>query len=132
MGDFKYSGEAVAETDCSIVVLPREQFFHLIDRSAVFRRFMFAAFGERLADVTHMLEIVAFEAIGTRLARLLKERVNREGLVEATHQELAAAIGSSREVVSRHLERMQHDGIVELDRGTVRIVNQAKIARLVR
>jgi CRP/FNR family transcriptional regulator len=132
MGDNHYSGEAVAETDCSIIILPRERFFALMDRSAEFRRFMFMAFGERLAEVTHMLETVAFEAIGSRLARVLQERAKPEGLVEQTHQELATAIGSSREVVSRQLERMQHEGIVELDRGTVKIVNPARIAGLVR
>jgi len=130
LGEKDYSGEAVAETDCSIIVLPRERFFRLIDESSEFRKFIFTAIGARLADVTHMLEVIAFEAIGTRLARALQERVNADGKIEATHQELAIAIGTSREVVSRRLERMQSDGLVELDRGTIRIVNRADMARL--
>ncbi|MCK5747419.1 MAG: winged helix-turn-helix domain-containing protein, partial [Oricola sp.] len=45
-----------------------------------------------------------------------------EGLVKATHAEIASAIGSAREVVSRRLEALSGRGIVSLDRGVVRIV----------
>ncbi len=130
LADQAYSGEAVAETDCAIVVIPQVLFARLMDESAVFRSFVFTAFGSRLADVTRMLELVAFTTIETRLARLLLERGRNDKLVEVTHQELATAIGSSREVVSRRLEVMQRNGLVELDRGTIRIVKPAGLVRL--
>lgn len=130
LSDQSYNAEAVTETDCSIVIVPKPMFERLMDRSAAFRSFVFAAFGERLADVTHMLEQVAFTAVGTRLAKLLLDRGQNGEVIDATHQELATAIGTSREVVSRRLETMQKQGLVSLDRGIIRLIDQSGISRL--
>ena len=44
--------------------------------------------------------------------------------IDATHQDLASAIGSAREVVSRRLDVFRDRGIVDLGRGNVTIVNR--------
>lgn len=130
LGQRQYSGEAVAETDVTAVMVPASQFAALMDESEAFRRFVFTAFGDRLADVTRMLEQVAFVTVPKRLARVLVERAGSEGKVEATHGELAVLIGSSREVVSRRLERFQEEGFVRLERGIVMIADRAGLDAL--
>ena len=121
LGEARYSAEARAATDVEIIVVPRGLFARWVDERPKFRSFVFRAFGVRLAEVTAILEQVAFVKIEARLAAELLRRADAEGVVHVTHQELAVGIGSAREVVSRRLESLARDGLVSLDRGTVRI-----------
>jgi CRP/FNR family transcriptional regulator len=126
MADEAYSGEAVAISDLSLVLIPRGLFQRLMDEEPGFRRFVLTAFGRRMQDVTRLLEQVAFESVESRLAAALLE-LARDGLVQATQAELAARIGSAREVVTRRLDAFQRAGWVETDRGLVRLRNTAAL-----
>ena len=129
LGDQRYTGEAIAESDISVVMVPRDIFTDLMASSQGFRNFVFRAFADRLHTVMDVLKKVAFVTVEARLAQTLLERAqDRE--VRATHQELATIIGTSREVVSRRLEILAKAEIVSQDRGVVRIVDrQALVAR---
>ena len=74
-----------------------------------------------------MLEQVAFVRIEERLAALLLERAEDDGVVRLTHQQIATLIGSAREVVSRRLETFAAKGLVDLDRGRVRLSSSERL-----
>lgn len=131
LGEDDYSAEAVAETDVEVAMIPRSLFLDLLGKSEKFRTFVFQAFAKRLQSVMHVLERVAFVKIEERLATALLERADAEGLVRNTHQELATAIGSVREVVSRRLEVLAKKGMVALDRGTIRVTDRDALAGLI-
>lgn len=130
LGEDDYSGEAVAASDIEIVVIPRALFKRLIDRSETFRTFVFQTFASRLQLVMRVLERVAFLRIEERLAGALLERADGAGRIAATHQELAVAIGSAREVVTRRLQAFEKKGWVRLERGAISIANNAALVRL--
>ena len=121
-GGEDYSGEALVAEDSRAVMIPAALFERLMDQEPGFRRFVLRAFGRRMADVTHLLERVAFGRIEARLAAALLE-LAQGNVVAATQAELAARIGSAREVVSRRLEAFQRQGWVETDRGQVRLTD---------
>lgn len=126
MADEAYTGEALAVTDLRVVVIPRGLFQRMMDDDPGFRRFVMTAFGRRMQDVTRLLEKVAFESVDSRLAAALLE-LGRDGTVLATQADLAARIGSAREVISRKLDAFQRAGWVATDRGQVRILNVAAL-----
>jgi CRP/FNR family transcriptional regulator len=125
LGDKSYTGEAVAMTDTSFVLIPNAMFAELMNSSSAFRSTVFRTFGNRLQDVVAVLEKVAFVRLDTRLASEILRRAGRDNTATATHQELATAVGSAREVVSRRLEALQRSGFVRLDRGLITITNRA-------
>lgn len=129
LGGENYSGEAVAARDCRLVLVPRQLFADLMDRSEAFRHFVFRTFAARMQGMMHVLESVAFQRIESRLARVLLEQAE-DGTVRATHQDLAAAIGSAREVVSRRIEAFGRAGWVEAERGAIRLVDAPALRRL--
>lgn len=129
LGDEDYTGEATAAVDCRAVMVPRQMFLDLMERSAAFRSIVFRAFAHRMQSMLHLIERVAFIKIEARLAEVLLQRA-RDDTVETTHQDLAAAIGSAREVVSRRLEAFQRAGWVATERGLVRLVDRQALRRI--
>ena len=129
MGDEPYTGDAATATACEVVLIPKPLFHTLLDTEPGFRRFVLRAFGSRMADLTRLLERVAFGRVEQRLAQALLDLAEGR-LVQATHADLAARIGSAREVVSRRLESMARQGLLSTDRGTVTLIDHAALHRL--
>lgn len=78
----------------------------------------------RLRRCAELVEMLSLREVGQRLARfLLEEARSSEALTEKaleiylsqTHQQIAAHIGTVREVVSRAFTRLQHDGLIVLE-----------------
>lgn len=131
MGQQDYSSEAVAASDVEMLLIPKAMFMELLGASEAFRLFVFQAFAGRLQSIMQVLEKVAFIKVEDRLAAVLLERSDENGLVHNTHQELAVAIGSVREVVSRRLELFAKRGLVALERGAIQITNKSGLVRLI-
>jgi CRP/FNR family transcriptional regulator len=125
----RYPAEGVTETEVTAAVLPVADFFRALDQSPGFRRFVFTAYGQRLSDLILLVEEVAFGRIDQRLAARLLELDNGDGAVEATHQALAAELGTAREVVSRQLKDFERHGFIRLLRGRIEIVNSQAMRR---
>lgn len=130
LGGQPYEGEAIVEEDAQAVAVPKPVFDRLMVDSPAFRAFVFGSFGRRLTDVIHVLEQVAFVPIESRLAAALLARADPSGRVKATHQELASAIGSAREVVTRRLIGLRDRGAVRLDRGIVTVLERARLEEI--
>lgn len=125
-----YLAEAIAETDVRAVAIPRATFDDLIARSPDFRRFVFAAFGHRMTGLFRTIEEIAFSRLDIRLAQKLIELAGTGDQVVATQQQLAAELGSAREVVSRLLGEFQRRGWIHSARGSVTLADRAAMERL--
>lgn len=125
-----YLAEAVAETDVSAVAIPRAAFDEAIAQSPVFRRFVFGTFSRRVTDLFRIIDEVAFSRIDIRLAQRLLKLAGPGDHVAQTHQQLAAELGTAREVVSRQMQEFQRRGWVEVARGDVALTNRDALARL--
>jgi len=108
-------------------VLPRALFSLLIEQHPPFRAYVFNLFGERLADLMQLVEEVAFHKLDQRLAALL---LNKGEIIHVTHQGLADELGSVREIVSRLLKSFQDQGMLELGREQVRIIDTKALRKV--
>jgi len=120
--------EAVAETDVSARLVPVAAFERLLAEDAAFRRAVLRNYAERVGELVVVIQDVLFHALPQRLARLLVPRA-RDGVVEATHQAIAAELGSAREVVTRALNRFERDGLIRVERGRIVILDADRLAR---
>jgi len=127
LGHSDYAARGVADEDVTLLNLPPEAFNALLLEHEPFRRFVFAMYGERLAEVMTLVEEVAFRRLDERLAQLL---VHRGPLIEATHQKLADELGSVREIVSRLLRSFESRGWVKLERERVTVLDPKALAAL--
>ncbi len=131
-GGDDYTAEAITELPTRLVLLPRVSFFDLLDRSPGFRRLVFEAFAGRMQSMMQLIESVSFLRVEQRLAALLLKRADRAGRLEMTQADIATAIGSAREVVSRRLVRLARKGCIRHGRGMVEILDRAGLERQAR
>lgn len=110
---------ATVEEEAEAVMIPAEAFREWVNRHDLWREFVFDLLSQRLSTVIAVIDEVAFKRMDRRLASLLLEKTKRQNPLRITHQQIAAELGSSREVVSRLLEDFAGDGVVRLERGTV-------------
>jgi CRP/FNR family transcriptional regulator len=129
MGDEAYTGEAKTVTDSELVLIPKPLFLRLMDEDAAFRGFVMHSFGRRMADLTRVLEQVAFGRVEVRLAALLLD-LAQDGCVAATQADLATRIGSAREVITRQLHSFASAGLTRSERGKVILCDIAALRRI--
>jgi CRP/FNR family transcriptional regulator len=91
----------------------------------------------RLRRCAELVETLSLREVGQRLARFLLAEARSRGLrtgggfevtLTVTNQQIAARVGSVREVVSRALTRLQQDGLVALKGRRLSIPNEESLA----
>ncbi|MCK8464800.1 Crp/Fnr family transcriptional regulator [Aliiroseovarius sp. S1339] len=132
LGGDAYTAEATAETPARLVLIPRDVFFALLDSSPGFRRLVFGAFADRMQSMMQLIENVSFMSVEARLAALILDRSGPDGCLHMTQAEMATAIGTAREVVSRRLEKLAQTGCLSHERGAVTILNRKALNEVVR
>ncbi|HEY7727743.1 MAG TPA: Crp/Fnr family transcriptional regulator [Candidatus Eisenbacteria bacterium] len=116
---------AMVEEDAEAILLPAAVFRRLIAEHEPLRTFVFEMFSSRLAEVMSLVEEVAFRRMDQRLARRLEELLVKDGRphgdITVTHAEIAADLGTAREVVSRLLKEFERRGAIRLARGRIMV-----------
>jgi CRP/FNR family transcriptional regulator, anaerobic regulatory protein len=92
-----------------------------------FRDNVLGLFAERMADLTGLIDAVAFHKLDQRLAAALLGRGQDLAL---THQTLADELGTVREIITRLLRRFEREGWVTLAREHIHISNSAALRNL--
>ncbi|HLX34470.1 MAG TPA: Crp/Fnr family transcriptional regulator [Candidatus Limnocylindrales bacterium] len=113
-----------ALTRCKVIEINRNAFLKLADTEANVAAIFIDELSERIRDLYDTVADTAFASLRQQVARhlLLLAQVQRDGLdaAEITQQQLADAVGSTREVVARTLRSLRAEGLVQT--GTRRIV----------
>lgn len=117
------SARGVAITDTTLCLLAPPQFRQAL-ADADFRQYVLGLFAARMADLTGLIEAIAFQKLDSRLAAAL---LGHGTTLKTTHQALADELGTVREIVSRLLHRFERDGLVELSRESITIRDSARL-----
>ncbi|MGA2960041.1 MAG: Crp/Fnr family transcriptional regulator [Candidatus Korobacteraceae bacterium] len=116
----------------SLLFLSKQDFHALCMRHPEVSLKVLAKVGARLRQLVGIIEDLSFTTVRHRLAALLLRMARAEGrqtpagteiVLAASNQDIAAQIGTVRELVSRNLSRFQSEGLLHLDGRTVLIPN---------
>lgn len=122
---------ARAEVATEAVVLPAAALRDWVSTSDPMRNFVFETMARALVDVTTLLEDVAFRTMESRLAAFLLQHFATARVLSMRHEDIAAELGTAREVVSRLMENYERTGAIHLSRGHVEMRDEAVLRRLV-
>jgi CRP/FNR family transcriptional regulator len=80
-------------------------------------------FGRMLRGMVHKISEMAFYQVTHRLARLIAE-MSEEKSVPQTQEQLAARLGTVREVVARSLKELERSGAIKIEGRRIQIVDK--------
>ncbi|MCE5195955.1 MAG: Crp/Fnr family transcriptional regulator [Negativicutes bacterium] len=124
--------EIEAEEDSDVLLISAPFFAQLAEHNIYVECFSYKLATDRFSDVMWAMQQILFMSMDKRLAVFLWDELSKtEGdLLHLTHEQTAKYMGSAREVVTRMLKYFSSEGIVELSRGTIRILDREKLRRL--
>lgn len=122
INDEAYSFIATADSDGWFYWADKEQFKHWMSSSTQFHQWVLNDIGSRFKQVVDRFARHAFLPLDARLAGLLIEKMGAQQTVQCKQSEMAAELGTAREIVSRCLSRWQKQGLLETHRGEVKII----------
>jgi CRP/FNR family transcriptional regulator len=125
LGETEYEASVSIEAETEVLLLPVAQFRTWMNTHQPIRQYIFKQFIDRMTNVTHLLENVAFQSIPYRIAEYLLLQSAQTSSVFITHERLAVELGSSREVITRTLKDLATKKAIVLGRGRITITDRS-------
>ena len=121
--------EAMEETE--VAVIPSTVLHEVMAQDPRVELFLYKTAAEKFSDVMWTMQQILFLRIDQRAAQFLWDEMQEKGtaVLYLTHDEIARYIGSAREVVTKVMKYLSQEGVVELSRGKVRILDKEKLRR---
>jgi len=127
-----YPASAAAVDDVTLLFVSKQDFQALCLAHPQVPLKVLRVVGTRLRRLVEIIEELSFTTVRHRLASYLLRLAQRSGkctaegvevILPITNQELAAQIGTVRELVSRNLSRLQAEGMLKTDGRNLLIYN---------
>lgn len=128
---YPLSFEAV--TDCKLLLLAEPAFEELLRRHPEVGVAVAEQLNRHIDDILHETALAAFGHVRKRILRhLLALAVSdpgRPARCQITHQEIADAVGSARETVTRVIADLKAEGLLEGDQGKLALPDPRRLRR---
>ena len=122
--------------DSTLLFLPKREFLELCRRNSEVAFAIIRTLAWRFRYMASLVEELSLKEGSHRLARFLRDRAldsgnrTKRGIefpLEETNQQIAAEIGTVRDLVSRNLRRFVDRGIIKMERRKVIVLNMADL-----
>jgi len=123
---------AQALADVTLLALPRDRLRQAIEQHPQLALALLKEFTGRLRHLVDLVDELALHTVQGRLAGLLLAQAaaaeRGEALLPLTQAEMAAHLGTVREMVGRALKTFESLGLIRLDRGVITVLDRAGLA----
>lgn len=125
-----HTTRAVTNTALTAIAVPTGVFHELIRRSERFRSFVFSAYNTEILGLMGTIEEIAHGRVDSRLATCLLQGKREDDAFYGTHEDLAAELGTAREVVTRQLKSFEERGWVKTKRGSIALRDPSALRQI--
>ncbi|MGD1319587.1 Crp/Fnr family transcriptional regulator [Chryseobacterium sp. 2R14A] len=103
---------AVAEEDSEAILIPVSVVHEWLIKFPQINRLFYGEYEKRFVDVMNMVNDAVFHKLDKRVLNYIKQQISATGNnpIKLTHREIANHLGTSREVVSRVLKKVENEG----------------------
>ena len=121
-----------AEEDSECYVISGPAFASVSENNPKIKIFSMETAISRFSDVMWVMQQILFMSMDQRLAIFLTDESARIGsdIIPLTHEQIAKYMGSAREVVTRMLKYFANEGLVEVSRKGVKILDKKRLRKL--
>lgn len=111
----------------SVLLIPSAQVSDWINTQPSWRKLVMKICHVKVVSLVKVVDSMSFQTTSERIQNRLEEAA-AAGLTEIkiTHQQMASELGTAREVISRLLKKMEHDGIIKIQRGKICLLKTGK------
>jgi CRP/FNR family transcriptional regulator len=121
---------ALALEDGAVYVLHRTDIQRLLSEHSTIALAVIRVLASRLRHLVGLVEDLSVKHVSARVAKTLllhSEAIAGKTPHRLTQQELAALVGTAREMVGRALKVFELDGIITMEQGRISIVDRARL-----
>jgi len=124
IGETKSEIRAVAETKGQLIMIPVTKMEEWLGKYKSWRSYVFTSYNNRLKELLTAIDNLAFMNMDERLLNYLydKSKINNSREINATHQEIAYDLHTSRVVISRLLKALENKGTIRLHRAAIELL----------
>ncbi|GEN69393.1 Crp/Fnr family transcriptional regulator [Chryseobacterium rhizosphaerae] len=118
---------AVAEEESEALLIPVSVMHEWLIRFPEINKLFYREYDRRFSEVMNMVNDAVFHRLDKRVLNYIKQQITSTGRnpLKITHREIASSLGTSREVVSRVLKKIESDGeILQTKEGIKVAVNE--------
>lgn len=121
-----------AEENTRVLLIPVETYSQLLNKNTAVECSSYKTAMERFTQVVSGLERLVFYNLEQRLTSFLLDESadTNSDTINMTHEQIATHIGSAREVVSRSLKSLSKQGLLEVFRGGVRLLDKPSLYQI--
>lgn len=103
---------AMAEEDSEIMLIPVSVIHDWLIRFPAINKVFYHEYDKRFSDVMSMVNDAVFHRLDKRVLNYIRQQISMTGNnpIRLTHREIAGNLGTSREVISRVLKKMENEG----------------------
>lgn len=109
---------------CKVWAIDSEKLHALVMSHPAFAQKVLVNFGRMLRGMVRMVSEMAFYQVTHRLARLISEFPQDKSTPHWTQEQLAARLGTVREVVARSLKELERSGAIMVEDRRIQIADQ--------
>lgn len=135
--DTTYRESAMAMEEAEIYIIPREDFFSLLDRNRDVASKFIKILSDNLADREERLLKLAYNSVRKRVAEallLVDKQYEREEhatkQISISREDLASIVGASKETVIRTLADFKDEKLIDSQGSRITILNLDKLSRM--
>ncbi|UPL48761.1 Crp/Fnr family transcriptional regulator [Hymenobacter sublimis] len=132
-----YSTAATALTDCVVCLVPRTDFFSLIEQNAQFAHSLMRLLAKALGEAEERMLHGSYKPVRERLAEALlllynvfRPATDEPFSIPISRDDLAALMGTAKETASRLLSEFRDEGLVATQGSRITILNVGKLSHL--
>jgi CRP/FNR family transcriptional regulator, anaerobic regulatory protein len=124
-----YPAYAIASQDTKLFLIEKRLFMALLRRNDDLQKLINQTTADRFINLMGLFDDLFFRRIDERVVDFLLENLHDDqSSLPMTHEEIAAELGTSREVVSRVMKHLEKAGCIRLARGKVWMLSREKLS----
>lgn len=114
---------AVAEEDSEVMLIPVSVVHEWLIAYPEINRIFYHEYDKRFSDVMSMVNDAVFHRLDKRVLNYIKHQISVTGNnpIKLTHREIANNLGTSREVVSRVLKKIENEGEISQTKAGIKV-----------
>ena len=109
---------------CLVWIIDKNKLHRLVMEHPAFAQKVLVNFGRMLRGMVRMVSEMAFYQVTHRLARLIDTELPQDKSAAWTQEQLAARLGTVREVVARSIKELERSGAIKIEDRRIQIADR--------